>query len=67
MYWVLGVAFQGDQSRIRTGHAGQNVTAVRRPAPSLLEQRSSLPAETKNKLLRARWDQDYLHKILQQA
>lgn len=67
MHWVLDVAFQEDQSRIRAGHAAQNMAAVRRLALSLLEQEDSLSVGTKNKRLRAGWDQDYLHKILQQA
>ena len=67
MHWVLDVAFQEDQSRIRTGHAAQNMAALRRLALSLLEQEDSLSIGVKNKRLRAGWDHDYLRKILQQA
>jgi predicted transposase YbfD/YdcC len=42
MHWVLDVAFQEDQSRIRAGHAAQNMATVRRLALSLLEQDDSL-------------------------
>ncbi len=38
MHWILDVAFQEDQSRIRAGHAAQNMATVRRPALNLLEQ-----------------------------
>jgi len=67
MHWVLDVAFQEDQSRIRAGHAAQNMAVVRRLALSLLEQEDSLPIGVKNKRLRAGWDHDYLRKVLQEA
>jgi hypothetical protein len=38
MHWVLDVAVQEDQSRIRVGHAAQSMATVRRFALSLLEQ-----------------------------
>jgi predicted transposase YbfD/YdcC len=41
MHWVLDVAFQEDQSRIRAGHAAQNMATVRRLALNLLEQSTS--------------------------
>jgi predicted transposase YbfD/YdcC len=67
MHWVLDVAFQEDDSRIRMGNAAQNMSAVRRLALGLLEQEESLSVGTKNKRLRAGWDQDYLEKILRQV
>lgn len=67
MHWILDVAFLEDQSRIRTGHAAQNMATVRRLALSLLEQEDSLSVGIKNKRLRAGWDQDYLHKVLQRT
>lgn len=66
MHWVLDVAFREDESRIRMGNAAQNMSAVRRLALGLLEQEESLSVGTKNKRLRAGWDQDYLEKILRQ-
>jgi predicted transposase YbfD/YdcC len=67
MHWVLDVAFQEDQSRIRAGHAAQNMAVVRRLALSLLQQERSLSVGIKNKRLRAGWDHDYLRKVLQHA
>ena len=67
MHWVLDVAFGEDQSRIRAGHAAQNMAAVRRLALSLLKQEESLSVGVKNKRLRAGWDPDYLQAVLQQA
>jgi len=67
MHWILDVAFQEDQSRIRAGHAAQNMAAVRRLALSLLKQEDRLPVGVKNKRLRAGWDPDYLQAVLQQV
>jgi len=67
MHWVLDVAFQEDQSRIRAGHAAQNMATVRRLALNLLEQEDSLSVGVKNKRLRAGWDHDYLQRVLEQA
>jgi predicted transposase YbfD/YdcC len=67
MHWVLDVAFREDDSRIRMGNAAQNMSAVRRLALGLLEQEESLSVGTKNKRLRAGWDQDYLEKTLRQV
>jgi predicted transposase YbfD/YdcC len=67
MHWVLDVAFREDQSRIRAGHAAQNMAAVQRLALSLLNQEDSLAVGVKNKRLRAGWDHDYLRKVLQQV
>ena len=67
MHWVVDVAFQEDQRRIRAGHAAQNMATVRRFALSLLEQDDTLSIGVKNKRLRAGWDQEYLRTVLQHA
>jgi len=67
MHWVLDVAFGEDQSRIRAGHAAQNMATVRRLALSLLKREDRLSVGVKNKRLRAGWDPDYLQAVLQQA
>ncbi|MGM0706032.1 MAG: ISAs1 family transposase [Bacteroidota bacterium] len=66
MHWVLDVAFQEDQSRIRAGHAAQNMATVRRLALSLLQQDERLSMGIKNKRLRAGWDHKYLQTLLQE-
>jgi len=71
MHWILDVAFQEDQSRIRAGHAAQNRAAAPCAQPprtiNLLEQEDSLSVGVKNKRLRAGWDHDYLQRVLEQA
>ena len=41
LHWTLDVAFEEDLSRVRTGHAAQNLGIVRRLALSLLKQETS--------------------------
>ena len=67
MHWVLDVAFGEDQSRVRTGHAAENMAVVKRLALNLLKREDTLSVGFKNKRLRAGWDHDYLLKVLQQV
>jgi predicted transposase YbfD/YdcC len=67
LHWVLDVAFDEDQSRIRSGHAPANMATVRRLALSLLQQEESRSVGVKNGRLKAGWDEDYLLKVLQKV
>jgi predicted transposase YbfD/YdcC len=67
LHWVLDVAFGEDQSRIRDGHAPQNMAVVRRLALNLLKQEETSSVGIKNRRLRAGWDEAYLLKVLRQA
>jgi predicted transposase YbfD/YdcC len=66
LHWVLDVAFDEDQSRIRRSHAPENMATVRRIALNLLKQDKTLKVGVANKRLRAGWDPTYLTKIIQQ-
>ena len=66
MHWVLDVAFREDNSRIRSGHAAENMAIVRRIALNLLKQDTSVKLGIANKRLKAGWDEHYLLKILLQ-
>jgi predicted transposase YbfD/YdcC len=65
LHWVLDVAFEEDQSRIRSGHAAANLALVRRLAVSALQRERSLKRGIAIKRLRAGWDQAYLFDVLQ--
>ena len=67
LHWVLEVAFGEDRSRIRDGHAPQNMAIVRRLALNLLKQEGTSSVGIKNRRLRAGWDEAYLLKVLRQA
>jgi predicted transposase YbfD/YdcC len=64
LHWVLDVVFREDDSRVRAGHAGENLAMVRRVATSLLK-RAPGKGTTPTKRLKAGWDDDYLLQVLQ--
>ena len=64
LHWVLDVAFGEDESRIRSGHAAENMAGVRRMATSLLKNETTSSVGIKNKRLQAGWNEEYLFKVL---
>jgi predicted transposase YbfD/YdcC len=64
LHWVLDIAFREDESRVRHGHADQNLAVLRRLALNLLRQDATAKIGVKAKRLKAGWDQDYLLKLL---
>ena len=64
LHWVLDIAFREDESRVRHGHASQNLVVLRRLALNLLRQESPAKIGTKAKRLKAGWDEAYLLKLL---
>lgn len=63
MHWVLDVVFGEDASRIRTGHATENMSFTRRFVTSLLKQDTS-KSSLKGKRKRAGWNTDFLETLL---
>jgi len=64
LHWVLDIAFREDESRVRQGHADQNLAVLRRLALNLLRQEPTAKMGTKAKRLKAGWDHAYLLKLL---
>jgi len=64
LHWVLDLAFREDESRVRIGHAAENLGRIRQMALNLLKQDKSVKLGIKNKRLRAGWDEAYLRKLL---
>jgi predicted transposase YbfD/YdcC len=64
LHWSLDVAFYENDSRIRTGHAPENMTLIRKIALNLLSKKNSAKIGNKGKRLKAGWDNDYLAKVL---
>ena len=63
-HWVLDVAFQEDQRRLRRDYAAENVAVLRHLALSLLRQESTCTNGIKVKRLKAALDEDYLTRVL---
>jgi predicted transposase YbfD/YdcC len=64
LHWVLDVVFHEDHSRIREGHAGENLGLLRRVAIALLK-RAPGKGTTPTKRLKAGWDDEFLLQVLQ--
>lgn len=64
LHWCLDVVFNEDQSRIRKGHAPENVALLRRMVLSLLKAETSFKAGLRRKQRKALTDKNYLFKVL---
>jgi predicted transposase YbfD/YdcC len=64
LHWRLDVSFDEDQSRVRVGHAAENLSTLRRIALNLLEREKTAKVGMKTKRLNAGWDERYLLKVL---
>ena len=67
LHWVLDVAMHQDQTRIRTGHAPENLAILHHIALNLLKQDRTEKLGIKNKRLAAGWDHDYLLRLIMGA
>ncbi len=63
LHWVMDVVFGEDASRIRKGHAAENMSFLRRFVTTLLKQDTS-KSSLKQKRKEAAWDTDFLEKLL---
>jgi len=64
LHWVLDIAFREDESRVRIGHAAQNLATLRRLATCLLKRETSAKGGIRAKRLQAGWNDDYLLTVL---
>jgi predicted transposase YbfD/YdcC len=64
LHWVLDVSFHEDVSRLREGHAPENLALVRRLAASLLQKETTAKQGVAGKRKKAGWDDDYLLNVL---
>jgi len=64
LHWSLDVSFKEDLSRVRAGHAAENLAIVRRIALNLLKQEKTNKRGVTCKRKRAGWDNKYLLKVL---
>jgi predicted transposase YbfD/YdcC len=64
LHWVLDVAFREDHSRVRNGHAPENLAILRHFALNLLRQDRSVRGGVATKRLRAALNDTYLRSLL---
>lgn len=64
LHWVLDMVFREDESRVRIGHASENMAVLRHMALSLLQQEKTAKVGIQTKRLKAGWDNKYLAKVL---
>jgi predicted transposase YbfD/YdcC len=63
LHWVMDVVFGEDRSRIRQGHAAENMSFLRRFVTTLLKQDTS-KSSLKQKRKEAAWDTEFLEILL---
>jgi predicted transposase YbfD/YdcC len=64
VHWILDVAFNEDQSRVRKDHAPENLAIIRRIALNLLRKEKTAKGGIQAKRLQCAWDESYLLKVL---
>jgi predicted transposase YbfD/YdcC len=62
--WVLDLAFREDESRVRTGHAAENLAVLRHVALNLLRREQTATVGVQTKRLMAGWDDASLLTVL---
>lgn len=67
LHWCLDISFREDDSRVRAGHAPENLAIIRRFALALIKQDPLRKIGVKASRKRAGWSNDYLLHLLRLA
>lgn len=63
LHWSLDVSFKEDSSRVRIGHAAENLGTIRRIALNLLQKEKTRKTGIAAARKRAGWDHDFLMRV----
>ena len=63
LHWVLDMTFREDYSRVRRGHAAENLTTLRRMALNIC-RRNQTGKSNPSKIRRASWNDDFRQALL---
>ena len=64
LHWSLDVTFREDESRVRVGHAPENLALIRKMAFNLLRQNKSKKCGAKTKRMLCAMDTNFLLEVL---
>jgi predicted transposase YbfD/YdcC len=64
LHWVLDVGFREDECRVRNRNAAGNLAVLRKIAVNLVKADVSRKGSIKGKRKAARWDDDFMQKIV---
>ena len=64
LHWSLDVSFREDESRVRIGHAQENLNMIRKLALGLLSREVTTKVGVATKRMKAAWDEAYLLRVL---
>ena len=67
LHWCLDISFREDDSRVRNGHAPENLAIIRRFALSLIKNDPQRKIGVKASRKRAGWSNTYLLHLLKLA
>ncbi|MDY6908974.1 MAG: ISAs1 family transposase, partial [Thermodesulfobacteriota bacterium] len=64
LHWCLDIAFREDDSRIRMGHAANNLAIIRHFALNLIKHDKTRKIGVKGSRKRAGWSENYMLRLL---
>lgn len=67
LHWVLDVVFNEDQSRMRAGHAAENMNTIRKIALNTVKKNKKSKRGVQGKRKQAAWNNRYLEELLLQV
>jgi predicted transposase YbfD/YdcC len=64
LHWHLDVTFKEDNSRIRTGHAPENISTIKKMALQIISRYNNDKLSLKKRRIKAAYDKEYLRELI---